>query len=159
MLCVCKSLTLSGPTLGEFSRIQSKIHASDKYILRFISVRSMSGPEGVKFVLGILLHSRQTEVRASMILESLLRLKMLLYSNAMNCQNIEADVNKVDDNLGETLDKGLEDDLNDAIGMKSKYVLYSMIRNGGMVNNHNVLILYNSLVDNNKLLDSSVVRI
>ena len=41
-------LTLSGPTSGEFSQIQSKIHASDKYILRFISVRSMSGPEGVK---------------------------------------------------------------------------------------------------------------
>ena len=42
-----KSLTLSGPTSGDFSRIQSKIHASDKYILRFISVRSMSGPERV----------------------------------------------------------------------------------------------------------------
>ena len=40
-------LTLSGPTSGDFSRIQSKIHASDKYILRFISVRSMSGPERV----------------------------------------------------------------------------------------------------------------
>ena len=41
-------LTLSGPTSGDFSQIQSKIHASDKYILRFISVRSMSGPERVK---------------------------------------------------------------------------------------------------------------
>ena len=40
-------LTLSGPTSGEFSRIQSKIHASDKYILRFISVCSMSEPERV----------------------------------------------------------------------------------------------------------------
>ena len=40
-------LTLSCSTSGDFSRIQSKIHASDKYILRFISVRSMSGPERV----------------------------------------------------------------------------------------------------------------
>ena len=39
------------------------------------------------------------------------------------------DVNKVDDNLGDTLDEGLEDDLNDAIGMKSKYELYLGIRN------------------------------
>ena len=46
-------LTLSGPTSGDFSRIQSKIHASDKNTLRFILVRSMSGPERVKSMVNI----------------------------------------------------------------------------------------------------------
>ena len=53
------SLTLSGPTSGDFSQIQSKIHASDKYILRFISVRSMSGPERVNYP-SILIAAKET---------------------------------------------------------------------------------------------------